>query len=444
MHHQLSLYLCLWLGSIWLAGCQPTPISREYPQRLSGATVEIIETEQGYQLYRHGRPFLVRGAAGHGFLPELKARGGNSIRTWGPDSLQQYLDEADSLGLTVMAGLWATPGRQGMDYTDEAAVAAQRERLRTLVRRYKDHPALLMWNIGNEMDLFYDHDSLYYAIDDLARMIHEEDPNHPVTISVGCRPDWVSKIAKYCPQVDVLSVNVFAALDEVPARLSDPEYGWTGPYLITEWSHVGFWEVAMTDWDAPNEPASEAKVAENIDSYQASVMTDTTRCLGSYVFYWGHKQERTHTWYSMFTEHGEPTARVDAVEYLWRGKWPADRAPKVEGLRLWKQTQADQACYLAVNQTYRAEAFAEDPEGQALRYRWEVMPEGNYRSTFGGDQELRPDPMPELILSQSGAEVTFQAPQTPGAYRLFLTVLDSAGHAGTANLSFFAAETSFP
>lgn len=436
--HSITLVRWSWLAALWLAlGCQSSLPPRSFPQEASGATVEVLQTETGYQLYRHGRPFFVKGAAGHGFLPELQQAGGNSVRTWGPDSLDQYLARADSLGLTVMAGLWATPGRQGMDYTDEAAVKAQRERLRTLVRRYKDHPALLMWNIGNEMDLFYEHDALYHAINDLARMIHEEDPNHPVTLSVGCRSDWVSKVAALCPEVDILSVNVFSALDEVPARMSDPAYGWNGPYLITEWSHVGFWEVGMTDWDAPLEPSSTAKVAENVASYQAGVLTDSARCLGSYVFYWGNKQERTHTWYSLFTERGEPTARVDAMEFLWQGQWPTNRAPEVTALTLAGQSHQSLQLYLAQGIEVEAVATAQDPEGDSLRFRWEVMPEGDYRSTFGGDREQRPEPLPGTILSAQGAKAQVQVPQQPGAYRLFLTVLDPQGRAGTINVPFY-------
>jgi len=41
---------------------------------------------------------------------------------------------------------------------------------------------------------------------------------------------------------------------------------------------------------------------------------DNKLCLGSYVFFWGQKQERTPTWYGMFLKSGEETAAIDTRE----------------------------------------------------------------------------------------------------------------------------------
>ena len=40
-----------------------------------------------------------------------------------------------------------------MDYNNEYAVKGQIEYLKNEVLKYKDHPALLVWGIGNEVDL---------------------------------------------------------------------------------------------------------------------------------------------------------------------------------------------------------------------------------------------------------------------------------------------------
>jgi hypothetical protein len=81
-------------------------------------------------------------------LEELAAAGGNSIRA-GTGSL----DRAQALGLTVLADLPFAKQRAGFSYDDQAAVATQREQIRQIVLRFKDHPALLAWAVGNELEI---------------------------------------------------------------------------------------------------------------------------------------------------------------------------------------------------------------------------------------------------------------------------------------------------
>ena len=86
--------------------------------------------------------------------------GGNSIRTWGIDQIvtktsdgKEFLDKAHSLGLTVSLGIWIAQPRHGFDYKNAEKVAKQREKVREIVRKFKDHPALLTWSLGNEVEI---------------------------------------------------------------------------------------------------------------------------------------------------------------------------------------------------------------------------------------------------------------------------------------------------
>ena len=112
--------------------------------------VELQKTERGWQLLRDGEPYFIRGAGGTHSLEELAAAGANSIRTWGTENVRGdddvgvILDEAEALGLTVSVGIWLGHERHGFDYDDPDQVAAQLERVRTIVNRYKDHPAVLL------------------------------------------------------------------------------------------------------------------------------------------------------------------------------------------------------------------------------------------------------------------------------------------------------------
>ncbi|MEL6131741.1 MAG: hypothetical protein AAFR59_00005, partial [Bacteroidota bacterium] len=135
-----------------------------------GAKVSLSKGGQGFRILLDGEPYQIHGGGGRTHLEELKAIGGNTIRTWSTFELDTLLDQAEAAGLKVMVGLDVVPGRLGLDYYDSAMVAEQKARIRKDILKYKDHPALLMWNVGNELDLFYEKDALYYAINELAEM----------------------------------------------------------------------------------------------------------------------------------------------------------------------------------------------------------------------------------------------------------------------------------
>ena len=85
-------------------------------------------------------------------MDKVAAYGGNAVRIGFNDKVGEVLDEAQRLNLTVLFGLPVQAERNGFDYGDEQAVQEQYNRMRKIVETYKDHPALLMWAIGNELD----------------------------------------------------------------------------------------------------------------------------------------------------------------------------------------------------------------------------------------------------------------------------------------------------
>ncbi|MFN6090912.1 MAG: glycoside hydrolase family 2 TIM barrel-domain containing protein, partial [Bacteroidota bacterium] len=115
----------------------------------------VIKTESGYQLYRNGLPYYVKGVGGDVNLDLAVQIGANSIRTWGIDNAQQILDDAQKHGMTVMLGLWLQHERHGFDYNNTEKVKIQLEHFKRVIDKFKNHPALLMWGIGNELDLQY-------------------------------------------------------------------------------------------------------------------------------------------------------------------------------------------------------------------------------------------------------------------------------------------------
>ena len=172
--------------------------------------VEVITNASGnFELQRNGVPYYIKGAGAKDHFDLLVKSGANSIRVWSTNN-KALLDSAYQHGLTVTLGLYVRPERSGMDYNNEYAVKGQIEQLKNEVLKYKDHPALLVWGIGNEVDLRYSNFKVWETIEILAKYIKEVDPNHPtMTVTAGIDPSKAFYIKKYCPSVDILGLNVY-------------------------------------------------------------------------------------------------------------------------------------------------------------------------------------------------------------------------------------------
>ena len=402
-----------------------------------------------YQLYVDGAPFYIHGAGlEFGDVERLAAHGGNSFRTWRTDNGQstgmEVLDRAHANGLYVTMGIEIAREREGQgrgvfgfDYDDADAVAAQLEAVREEVLLYKDHPALLMWGIGNELNLGASNPAVWNAVNDISRMIHEVDGNHPTTTMLaGLWPELISDIKERAPDLDLLSFQSYAAIVNLPGDLLAA--GWNGPYMVTEWGATGHWEVLTTPWGTPIENNSSVKADFYRERYEIAIASDTTQCLGSYVFLWGQKQERTPTWYGIFLESGEKTEAVDVMHHIWNGSWPDNRTPRLERLTLDGRAATD-SVRLEPSASYAAAVVAHDAEGDSLTYSWEIK----YESTsvaHGGDDEEVPATLTGLIEAPVSDTVYLTAPQASGAYRLFVYVRDGHGSAAHANIPFFVGE----
>ena len=398
--------------------------------------VEIRGSAGDYGLYRNGKAYYPLGAgAVPGSLVSLKAYGANSLRTGHID--EAMLDEAALLGLTVSVCLDVGRERQGFDYSDAEAVAEQLARLEADVLRVKDHPALLTWIIGNELNLEASNPLVWDAVNAIAEMIHRVDPNHPVTTALaGLSARDVALLQTRAPALDFISTQVYGGimgLGEAIIRLDIKK-----PIMVTEWGTVGHWEVTSTSWGAPIELSSADKARHYLQGYQRAIASHRGQVIGSYAFLWGQKQERTPTWYGTLMPDGAPTAAADVLAKIWTGRWPENQAPEV---RLLKVNDRLPSTNLQLEPGSLAQAFVEaaDPEGSALAYRWLLRPESQSKA-IGGDAELLPEALPDSMITGDSEGVMIRVPSEIGPYRLFVEVSDSAGFVGHANFPFYVAE----
>lgn len=402
--------------------------------------VEVRRDPNGhFTLLRDGEPFFVKGVGGSEHLDLLAKSGGNSIRTWGIETMGEkldgkpFLDRCQELGIAVTVGIWVKHERHGFDYKDPEFIKTQRQAVREAVRKYKDHPAVLLWGLGNEMEGPTSDGAdpaVWKELNELAAIIKSEDPNHPVmTVIAGAVPTKIRNIKEHYPNIDILGVNAYAAAPGVGKGLRDA--GWDKPFILTEFGPVGHWEVRKTSWDAPIEPTSREKAASYFSTNQLVIEDGKGSCLGTYAFVWGQKQETTSTWFGMFLASGEKLPPVDAMIKAWTGKWPANRCPRIESLE-----SPLREAKVKPGSEITAEAKVTDADKDTLSYEWTVTSESTDRKE-GGDHESTPPSHPECILSTTGGQVKIKTPTQPGAYRLFLIVRDGKGGATADNIPFF-------
>jgi hypothetical protein len=392
-----------------------------------GPTVtKVVKTEAGgFQVLRDGKPFYINGVGGSGPRALLASCGANALRTWGagPDT-QGILDDAQRLGLTVTVGLWLNPADRGMRYGDPAAVAAEVEKARKIFLQYKDHPALLSWGIGNEMEGFGagDDPNVWKCVQAIAKVAHDVDPNHPtMTVVAEMGGKRAACVEQYCPDIDIIGINSYAGGTSIGERYR--KAGGTKPYAITEYGPPGVWEIGRNEFGAAEEWPSTEKANFYRNVYLANKADKT--CVGGYAFTWGYKREATATWFGLLLPDDTKLAGVDALTELWTGKPPANHCPALKPLVLDRNK-------VYGGETVKVTVDASDVDGDAFTAKWLLAMEPSVYTTggatFGATKEF-----PEAFAKSSttGAELTM--PEMPGFYRVFVYLHDGKGGSAVAN-----------
>jgi hypothetical protein len=341
-----------------------------------------------------------------------------------------------------MANLPVRGERNGMDWGNPEAVAEQKRTVIEVVESLKDHPALMLWSIGNELDWIppgrAHHPKLWMRLNDLAAAVRQVDSEHPVLTVVGTGrfERKVREIARDCSDMDLLGINTYGDLDQV-MRLAREH--WPKPFAITEWGPTGHWQVPKTEWGAPLEETSSEKARKIRARYESAIRVDRTHCLGSFAFYWSEKQETTHTWYGLFCG-GLQTESIDVLQKLWSGSWPENRAPGLQGLQIAGFPDA-RSVILEPGNVYRAGVDATDPDSDPLTFAWDLRPEVAIPpGSYAGSLEKRAKPIKGRISDPARRRIEFSAPEESGAYRLFVAIRDGKGHVAYGNVPFCVAE----
>ena len=401
--------------------------------------VTIVRNGDTFTLLRDGQPYYIKGVGGQTRLDLAAECGANSTRTWTEGGAAAVLAQARSLGMTATIGVWLDHG--AASYKNEGYKAKMRQTVQQLVATAKNQPAMLIYALGNETNSGADTPEAWSFINELALICHKGDPKHPtMTVLAGSGQNTINNVANYAPAIDILGVNSYGGIVNAPRDVESSAF--RGPYIITEWGPHGHWEVPKTSWGAPIEQTSAEKAKSYKDSYEL-IYAHRNKCVGSYVFLWGQKEERTPTWYGMFVEnnpsiglHGELCPTVDVMAQEWSGRRPANVAPSIVGASVNGSGNYGNLTVHA-GTPFTVAVRATDADGDPLTYSWEVLKEATQLGS-GGSGEGRPERIKDAVKATDKSGAAQVGVGAAGNYRVYVYVLDGKGNVATMNIPFQA------
>jgi len=401
--------------------------------------IKITEKNGKFELYVDGVSTYIKGVGGTNKIDLAAKNGANAFRTWSGDveAVKKDLALAKANNMYIMQGIWLSHDRKS--YLDEEYKNKVRKQVRKLAEAFKNDPNILVWGIGNEIDHGEkaNFGAAWIFVDELAQLIKTISPRHLVSTVITHNQSALDSIAKYTKNLDLLGINSYGPIGKVEEMVEKSNF--KGAYMITEWGPTGFWETSKTQWKAPIEQTSEEKRIVYEDRYNHAIR-GSKRCLGSFVFLWGQKQERTPTWFSMFVENsveglplkGEKTPMVEAMERVWKGVELIQTAPVIQKFTINGKAPIESPTVTA-GLSFEGNVTVTDKEGDKLTYVWEILKEATVLGS-GGSHEPRPERVGKVETTNTNSFKTSIA--TPGNYRLFVYVLDNTGFASSANVPF--------
>ena len=400
--------------------------------------VSVKYLNNRYNFYKNGKPFIVKGGSGFTHLKELVECGGNTIICWDTSKLIKTLEDAANYNLEVIIGL-DLPKAKDDFYKDERKVKAIFDAYRKIVFKYKDHQSLFAWCLGNELDISFSLSTPFYKIYyDLLDMIHNSDPNHPVSTSIiNVAKREIIKLQWRIPALDFICINTYNSIKTMRRDLSLMKFIWSGPYLLLEWGPSGGWEGEFTAWGAPIENTSTKKAEQYYDRYTNYMPRNDKRFLGSLAFYWGSREEYTYTWFSIFNEDGLPTEIKETLYDCWNDTITKHLAPKLKYMLI-DDLGASDNIIVNSGSMHRAHILlATIQPNDSLQYSWQILKEdwATWHKTWSNFKR----PPNENCFSKDSTlqNTSFIAPLKEGPYRVFVTVYNSKGYCATANTPIY-------
>ncbi|MDT7830830.1 glycoside hydrolase family 2 TIM barrel-domain containing protein [Flavobacteriaceae bacterium S356] len=396
----------------------------------------VKKTDKGWHLLVDGQPFDVKGATfGYEndvenydtYFKDLQFLGVNTIRTWATGkNAKKLLDAAHAHGIKVMMGIWMRHGRPGMEdddsfnyLEDEDGKKAMYANAISVVKQYKDHPAVLTWGIGNEVYLNMTTNPEKEAYSKLLERICSEikkiDANHPIT-SVEAWTFGLEWWQKYVPSLDIYGLNSYGpGAGYLQAELDKKNID--KPYILTEFGVTGEWDIKQEKNGVKVEPSDQQKYNAIAKGYQNWIKNKPS-CLGVYVFHYSSGNDFASPWLLMrHRDMNRP--QYWATREAYTGKKPVNNVPVIKKFEL-STSEAKSKTWISVslevndseNDNFEVSFYYNQRTGSRKR-RNQVLPlafNGNYKDGF-----------------------KIQLPQEDGPVKVYVNVKDSYNNVGIAS-----------
>lgn len=387
--------------------------------------------------------FQIKGVCGDKDLDRLATLGVNTVRGYTFDdaaTMRAKLDHAHRLGLKMIVSEWMphhgkNKNAQGhfwdFDYNakGDQIIAKFVQKLEAL----GDHPAILMWGLGNEVHL----DEPYLrVVNRMSEEIHKRFPHHLTSLTmVNAKPDHIAKIKQFVPDLDVLGVQSYSR-GAVRGSMSNTAEHWGKPFYLSEFNTNGPWNFAKTAWGCPVDEPVTRKVADLKDCYAA--IDASPLCLGSTIFVWGHYAVDDRPTYFSTLLDADPagpkktdsfdqllwTPQADVMTEHFTGRpITGNRAPVLSRIEFADGAKSRTAL---PGETLPIHLAAEDADGDRVTFvTWILQAKTRKVTPLAG-------PFPQT----SGDNAVAVAPASPGEYLVIAYALDGKGGASASVLPF--------
>ena len=146
------------------------------------------------------------------------------------------------------------------------------------VNQFKDHPAILMWEFGNEFNYHPEWfgnniQNWYNILENCAATVKSLDPNHPVSTGHGEVPN--SQALNSCPSVDVWGMNIY--------RWLSPDSAINDLASITD-KAMYISEAGADSFNINSNSENQAQQAQATEIILNSIIQQSDLCVGVTLF----------------------------------------------------------------------------------------------------------------------------------------------------------------